>query len=152
MTAPPIPIPAFPAPWSATVRSKSKTSVLLDIRRSDLDVAVVELERCAAGRLRHAYPVNAHDIEARVGDATPRRLLPDLLAALTSAVEAAEPRCRRIIFAAATGDSDTLAAAESAGFRFVVEVGIPDAELSLMVAEPDWVTTVDMDLDQVPGT
>ena len=48
-----------------------------------------------------------------------------------------------------------MAAAESAGFRYVVDVDVPDEDgvveqLSLLVREPDFVTHVDMDLDHVP--
>jgi hypothetical protein len=64
---------------------------------------------------------------------------------------AADPECRRVVFAASVGDLDAVAAAQAAGFRYVLDVDVPDAELSLLVAEPDWVSDVDADLDRVPG-
>lgn len=112
----------------------------------------VVLERCATGRLRDAYPVNGHDLEVRL----PGRLSPgEVTTVLETTARAAferDPRCRRVVFAVPAGDLVTMAAAETAGFRYVVDVDIPGAELSLLVAEPEWVTAVDMDLDRVPGT
>jgi len=40
-------------------------------------------------------------------------------------------------------------AAEMAGFRPVVDVDVPGAELRLFVAEPVWVSNID--LQRVPG-
>jgi len=109
------------------------------------------LERCAHGRLRDAYPVAERDIEIRLDDA-PIDELTALLGVLSSAVQKDDPQCRRLVFGAPLGDVATLAAAEQAGFRYVVDVDLAGASLSLAVAEPSWVTSVDMDLDRVPGT
>ncbi|RVX38879.1 hypothetical protein EDD27_1207 [Nonomuraea polychroma] len=109
--------------------------------------ADVRLERCATGRLRDAYPVAAHDLELRVNEATT-----GLLRALVEAVSVADPRCRRVVYAVPEGDLAGIAAAEAAGFRYVVDVDLADAQLSLLVAEPAWVTRTDMDLDNVPDT
>jgi hypothetical protein len=57
-----------------------------------------------------------------------------------------------VVFAAPVDDLEIVAAAEAAGFRYVVDVEVPGEDLSLLVAEPEWVTRVDMDLDRVPGT
>lgn len=112
----------------------------------------VALERCATGRLRDAYPVNRHDVEVRLTEQLPAEEVTKLLGATVRAALERDPHCRRVVFAVAVGDLVTMAAAEAAGFRYVVDVDIPGAELSLLVAEPDWVTAVDMDLDRVPGT
>ncbi|MEU6586639.1 hypothetical protein [Nocardia sp. NPDC046763] len=152
MSAPPIFVPVLHEPWTVEVRSRSRTTVALDVRRPVDGGVTVELERCAAGRLRHTYPVHSHDVEARVTGTLPGPLLADLLVALFAAVEAADPYSRRLVFAASADDCSTIAAAESAGFRYVVDFDLPDAQLSLLVAEPSWVTAVDMDLDHVPGT
>ena len=113
----------------------------------------VVLERCATGRLRAAYPVAEHDVEARFADATPEpAVVTSVLERAVAAVLDADPQCRRVVFAAPEGDLATLAAAENAGFRYVVDVDLPDGSVSLTVAEPDWVTAVDMDLERVPQT
>ncbi|MFE2996717.1 hypothetical protein ACFXG4_17060 [Nocardia sp. NPDC059246] len=152
MSVPPIFMPVLPEPWTVDLRSRSRTTVVLDVRRPVDGGVTVELERCASGRLRHTYPVNSHDVEARVTGTLPGPLLADLLGALLAAVEAADPNSRRLVFAASADDHSAIAAAESVGFRYVVDVDLPDDELSLLVAEPNWVTAVDMDLDHVPGT
>ncbi len=122
------------------------------MRRPADCTAIIELERCATGRLRHAYPVDSHDIEARIVETLPGPLLSELLGALATSIHTTDPRCRRIVFATGVEDSDILAAAEAVGYRHVVDVDLPEAELSLMVDEPAWVTAVDMDIDHVPGT
>ncbi|GAA4965842.1 hypothetical protein HD597_007027 [Nonomuraea thailandensis] len=107
----------------------------------------VRLERCAAGRLRDAYPVAAHDLEVQAPEADA-----GLLRAVVDAVAQADPHCRRVVYAVPEGDLNRMAVAESAGFRYVVDVDLADAQLSLLVAEPEWVTRTDMDLDHVPGS
>jgi hypothetical protein len=62
-----------------------------------------------------------------------------------------DPRCRRVVHAVPAGQRDQIAAAESAGCRYVVDVDLGREELSLLVAEPDWVTDTDIDIDRVPG-
>ncbi|MCL9762118.1 hypothetical protein [Frankia sp. AiPa1] len=57
-----------------------------------------------------------------------------------------------MVFAPAADDLAGVAAAAAAGFRHAVDVEIPGAELSLLVAEPEWVTSVDVDRERVPGT
>ncbi|MEU6729342.1 hypothetical protein ABZ917_37050 [Nonomuraea wenchangensis] len=109
--------------------------------------AGVRLERCAAGRLRDAYPVAAHDLELRVAEADA-----ELLRALVDDIAAADPQCRRVVYAVPQGDLDRMAVGEAAGFRYVVDVDLADEQLSLLVAEPEWVTRTDMDLNHVPGS
>lgn len=116
----------------------------------DLGAGVV-LEHCVTGRLREAYPVSERDVEVRAAGLAPAELTTTLERAVP-AIEAADPLCRRIVFAAPEGDVSVLEAAEAAGFRYVVDVDLPEGPVSLAVAEPGWVTAVDMDLDRVPQT
>ena len=118
----------------------------------DETVVNLELQRCVSGRLRDAYPVHAHDVEVRAVDDVAVQAIVAPLGELAEAILAADPQCRRIVFAAPAGDAATVTAAQSAGFRYVVDVDIPGAELSLLVAEPQWVTRVDADLQHVPGS
>lgn len=111
----------------------------------------VAVDRCLHGRLAAAYPASRHDVELRVFD----REVGDLTAVLmaeSDRILREDPRCRKVVFAASQGDLAEMAAAERAGFRFVVDVDVPGAELSLMVREPPWVYEVDIDLDRVPGS
>ncbi|MFG2937796.1 hypothetical protein [Streptomyces sp. NPDC048282] len=149
-------VPELPA---VTVEGVGETTVeswnrrwgrlrLLDGDRRTL----VRVERCAAGRLRDAYPAGAHDVEVVVESAGRGDPAPALLRTLVDAVRAADPRCRRIVYAAEEGDRTATEYAEAAGFRYVVDIDLKDRRLSLMVHEPGWVTGTDMDLDHVPGT
>ena len=113
----------------------------------------VVLERCIKGRLRAAYPVAERDVEARFDGPIPEpAVVSRVLELAVASVLETDPQCRRVVFATPEGDVATLAAAERAGFRFVVDVDLPDGPVSIAVAEPEWVTAVDMDLDRVPQT
>lgn len=112
----------------------------------------VRTQRCVTGRLRNAYPVSAHDVELQLTAELPAGDLTEVLGAAAREILHGDPHCRRVVFAAPASERDALDAAEAAGFRYVVDVDIPGAELSLFVVEPDWVTAVDMDVDRVPGT
>ena len=127
----------------------------IDIVRGDDDGEYVEAvaRYASGGPLRDAYPVAAHDVEIRI----PRRprtfaRLAAFLDELGIAVLAADRACRRVVVAVAPDDLAAITAAESVGFRHVVDVDVPGDELSLLVREPEWVTQRDADLDRVPGT
>ncbi|MFD3588357.1 hypothetical protein [Streptomyces sp. NPDC058683] len=90
-------------------------------------------------------------MEVGVGDACPVAVLPRLLQALTAAVQRADPDCRRVVHAVRAGQPSAITAAESAGFRYVVDVDLGQADISLLVAEPRWATRTAIDLDRVPG-
>jgi hypothetical protein len=139
------------ASWTVLGQENSRTTAKISIQDAHGLVGSVTLERCTSGRLRDAYPVSEHDLEARVSNVPPAAVT-SLLSELVAAIQFADPRCRRVVFAAAEGDLVALSAAEDAGFRYVIDVDLPDGAVSLAVAEPAWVTAVDMDLDHVPGT
>ncbi|MGC9542199.1 hypothetical protein [Streptomyces sp. UG1] len=147
LTVPALPPLDVPGPWRTTVESWTRFAGRLRLRGSDGTEAVVGLERCAAGRLREAYPVGARDVELLVDSGTP-----EVLRSLLHAVRAADPDCRRVVHAVPEGDRTSVEAAEAVGFRYAVDVDLQDQQLSLLVAEPDWVTATDMDLDRVPGS
>jgi hypothetical protein len=105
--------------------------------------------RCADGRLRNAYPVSAHDVVLDVLNGAAAQQIMHPLAVLTQAILNSDNSCRRVVFAAPADDHALVAAAQAAGFRYVLDVDVPGAELSLLVAEPRWVT--DFDNDRVPG-
>jgi hypothetical protein len=84
-----------------------------------------------------------------VNGAAPQRILRPL-ALLTQAILNSDDGCKRVVFGAAADDQDLVAAAQAAGFRYVLDVDLPGAELSLLVAEPRWVT--ELDDGRVPGS
>ncbi|MFD6821998.1 hypothetical protein ACFWC5_16750 [Streptomyces sp. NPDC060085] len=114
--------------------------------------ALVYVERCAAGRLQNSYPAGAHDVGVRIETGIKGSELASLLEALVYAICTAEAQCRRIVYIVDAGNIERITQAESAGFRYVLDVDVQNLELSLMVAEPEWATATDMDLDRVPGT
>jgi hypothetical protein len=110
------------------------------------------LERCLSGRLSGSYPPGEHDLEVIVDELDPLDELSIVLRTVTEGVQQEHPECRRVVFAAPEGSVDVVSAAREVGFRYVVDVEVAGESLSLMVAEPGWVTVVDMDLDRVPHT
>lgn len=114
--------------------------------------SVVEIVACRSveGRLRDAYPVSYHDVELQAADRPASQGFTSALAELSRAILAADQDCRRVVFGAPAGDEAAVSAARAAGFRYVLDVDVPGAELSLLVAEPNWVTTLDSGLDEVP--
>lgn len=103
---------------------------------------------CLGGRLQSAYPASRHDVELRVGGVAVHDL-PRVLEAASEEALQANPLCRKVVFAAPAGDLATISAAESAGFRYVIDVDIDDGgqlvELSLLVREPECITEMDRD-------
>lgn len=158
MTAP-LPRLTFDAPWSAETVWWSSARARFVLGRDGGHAVTVDLSRCARGRLRRAYPVAARDVEVQLPDVIAADDLTTVLRVVAQAVRESDPLCRKVIHAVdcdgtggrPLGGSVALAAAERAGFRHVVDVDIAEAQLSLLVAEPDWVTEVDIDLDRVPG-
>lgn len=113
-----------------------------------------DVERTLTGRLAGAYPASEHDVELRV-DGVPAGELRDVLRQKSDEILDSDRECRKVVYAASVGDLAAIAAAEAAGFRYVVDVDIADdesgtLELSLLVREPDHVTRVDMNLEDVP--
>ncbi|MDP9166381.1 MAG: hypothetical protein M3O32_10035 [Actinomycetota bacterium] len=127
-------------------RSGDKRSALLRYG-SDVEVGA---RRSVDGWLRDAYPVSHDDVELYASDRVDSQALVSALSELAQAILAGDGQCRRVVFAAAAGDEAVMSAARAAGFRYVLDVDVPGAELSLLVAEPDWVTNADADLDAVP--
>ena len=115
-------------------------------------VVHLQVRRCVSGRLRDAYPAHTHDVEVRVVDNVAAQEIVAPLSELSDAIQSADPQCRRVVFAVRAGHPAMLTAAQAAGFRYVLDVDIPGEELSLLVAEPQWVTRVDADLARVPGS
>jgi hypothetical protein len=98
------------------------------------------------GDLSRAYPAGLADRELAVEAGTSAPALAQIVTVLFERY----PRCRRIVFSAAVGDLDSIALAESAGFRFTVDVETPTRQLSLLVAEPEWVLVQPSALEDIP--
>ena len=111
----------------------------------------VELTRARKSRLRHAYPVGEHDVEVALSGLAAPGAWTEVLERVVAAVEETDPFCRRVVIATDIEDLDALRSAERAGFRYVLDVDLQGGSYRLAVAEPEWVTRVDMDLDRVPG-
>lgn len=149
MTFPPLPILHLPESWSVAGHQVGRTRTEYVLCPPDSAELTVIVERCGAGRLTDSYPVSTHDIEVQVSAARPGTLTL-VLQQVAAAVQQDDPQCRRVVFAAPVRDLSVIAAAEQAGFRYVVDIDIADGSVSLLVVEPAWVTRVDMDLDRVP--
>lgn len=150
MSVDPVPSLIFSDPWSVRDRADSWAAAELALTHADGGSCTVRVERCVAGRLQSAYPASTKDLELQLLDASAPRLLTSVLEKSVAAVRAADPDCRRIVFGAPRAVPGAVAAAEAAGFRYVLDVDLPDTELSLLVCEPEWVAVRDDAADTVP--
>jgi RimJ/RimL family protein N-acetyltransferase len=133
---------AWPADrWAAEVRAQRAGDhsrpwlVALD----DAPVAYVEVYRVARDVVAAHHPVSPHDlgVHIAIGDVarTGRGLGPRLLATVTDALLAADPRCRRVL---GDPDADHHAARRAfarAGFVPVCEVALPHKRAALMARD-----------------
>lgn len=105
------------------------------VTREGADLGSVAVRHTLTGRLSEAYPVGARDLEVEVHTEDPQALW-----AATHEIFEHDSACRRIVLATNVGDIPAIDFGERAGYRYVVDVEIPgDIELSLLVAEPEWV-------------
>ncbi|MER6332907.1 hypothetical protein [Streptomyces sp. NPDC001034] len=149
LQVPPLPDVRLGPSWRAGTGSHGRR--FRDLRADGEGGAVeARVERCAWGRLRDAYPVGLRDLEVRVGPCAAGALA-DLLAELREALADADPLSRRVVFAVPVDDPGRIAAAESAGFRRVVDIDLDEVEHTLLTWEPAWATRIDPGLDRVPG-
>ncbi|MDO5726956.1 MAG: hypothetical protein Q4Q03_03420 [Bowdeniella nasicola] len=126
-------------PWQVTVIDPiAGWEAGYQVAKGKADLGAIYSRHTLVGRLREAYPVGARDVEIMV-DTTD----PEALWAATHYLLEHDPDCRRIVLATPAGDIPAIDFGERAGYRYVVDVeiteGSEDVELSLLVAEPEWV-------------
>lgn len=91
--------------------------------------------------IRHTYPYGKTDVTVPFAEK-------DELVRSVEKVFDEMPECRRVVVAVPQGDVEKIATCEEAGLRYVLDVDLRDGtELSLVVAEPDWVTSRSIDID-----
>ncbi|MBG9347303.1 hypothetical protein [Corynebacterium belfantii] len=96
--------------------------------------------------LRHTYPSGRHDMEVDHSDAATMRT------EITS-IFADHHQCRRVIVAVEQGNGAQIAECEAAGLHYVLDVQLRTLEeVSLMVAEPDWVASQTSDIHDLELT
>ena len=147
------PVPVIdPGPdWQVEAETRSTTAVRRQVHRAGVSIDVA-LERAVAGSFRDAFPAGEHDLLVQVRPCDDLDAVGDLLATHASAFAPADPACRRLVLAAPEGRLEVIDVAERAGYRYVADVETAAGGFSLLVVEPGWVTSVDMDLDRVPQT
>ncbi|MDO2934971.1 hypothetical protein Q2T94_11710 [Paeniglutamicibacter sulfureus] len=118
----------------------------LIIRRAGSQVATVDVMRILDSEFAATYPSGLRD----------RLLLPDAgapaeaIQLASESVMDADPACRRLVMACAEDDLETIGIAETAGYRFVVEVDLHRGSFALLTAEPAWVLEESRNIDEVP--
>ncbi|TFD52280.1 hypothetical protein E3T55_06665 [Cryobacterium frigoriphilum] len=109
-------------------------------------VGGLEARKVVGNHLEGSYPVGIEDREVRVdAGSSPAAVGAAVHALLTDAA-----RCRRVVLAVPEGQLEALAAAEEAGFRFVVDIDTHQESLSLLVAEPEWVLAQPSAIEEIP--
>lgn len=96
--------------------------------------------------VRHTYPYGRHDLEV------PFAPVAELRESLAQAFREVE-ECRRVVVVIDEGDLDAIRTCEDAGMSYSLDVQLPDGrEVSLMVQEPDWVTSQSTDITDLELT
>jgi hypothetical protein len=109
----------------------------------------VRVQRVWQHPLRAAYPMGAHDVVVWLDRSAPDAAA-GLLRALTPAVFAVDPRCRRVVAAPDEGDLRTQRVLEDGGFRRIAEADLPGGTVVLFVAEPPGIAGLSTALDDMP--
>lgn len=118
----------------------------LAIKHSGSEVALVNIARAVGSVFESSYPAGLRDRLLAVSDGAPA----GAIQLASEFVMATDGACRRIITACAEGDIDSIARAEAAGYRFVVEVDTRTGSFALLAAEPAWVLEESRNIDDVP--
>ncbi|MFV8382401.1 hypothetical protein HW450_03120 [Corynebacterium hindlerae] len=93
--------------------------------------------------LRHTYPYGKDDVELVFGSI-------DEMTAEIREIFTTNKACRRVVVAVPEGDLSAIAQCEKAGMRYVLDVQLRDGnDVSLMVAEPDWVVNQPKNMDEM---
>lgn len=126
-------------PWKVTeIDPPAGWEVGYQVTKGKINLGAIYSRHTLVGRLKEAYPVGARDVEVRLDTDEPEALW-----AATHHILQADPDCRRVVLATPAGDIPAIDFGERAGYRYVVDVeitdGDQDVELSLLVAEPEWV-------------
>lgn len=107
----------------------------------------VKVEYATASKVRYAYPAGVHDRFLTLFQGATA----ETLQLVSETIWAEDPQCRRLVLATAEGNIEQIALAEQSGYRYVVDVDLPGGEeVTLMVAEPDWVLEESRNIDVVP--
>lgn len=141
---------AWPAPlpptWSAQPSPVEGGATLYTVKEGEETRGEVLVEKARTSKVGMAYPAGLHDyLLSPSPDASAQAI--QLVSEL---VWAGDDLSRRLVLATALEDVPKIARAEAAGYRYVVDVDIPGEELSLLVAEPDWVLEESRHIDIVP--
>jgi hypothetical protein len=114
--------------------------------RGDAPTNRIGVRRSRAGELVDAYPAGTHDRELVVHGSPSA----DEVARITAQVLTEDTRCRRVVLAVREQDLDAIGWAESAGFRYVIDVETRSGGSSLLVTEPTWVLLQPQILEDIP--
>ncbi|MDN3482122.1 hypothetical protein QMA10_09350 [Arthrobacter sp. APC 3897] len=138
---------SLPACWSADpVLPAAGFAEAFAVTEAGEPRGVVQVGFVVRGELDAAYPASVRDrVLQPSADAAA-----EALQLVSEKVMAADRQCRRLVIATAEGDVAEIARAERAGYRYVVDVDLPDRSVSLMAAEPAWVLEESRRIDDVP--
>ena len=96
--------------------------------------------------LKDAYPVSAHDRVVYPSEDA----VAGSVQLVSEEIMRRDKACRRLVIATPEEDIEQIGRAESAGYRYVVDVDLHDRAVSLMTAEPSWVLEESRRIDEVP--
>lgn len=136
----------LPARWTLTGAAENAVDTIYTVFEAGSPRGTVEVAPVRNSKYKATYPIGSRDRLLSVSD--------DAAAAAVQLVSehvlAADSRCKRLVIACAEGDLAAIDRAEAAGYRYVVDVDLPDGSASLMTAEPARVLEQSRRIDTVP--
>ena len=136
----------LPPSWTAEPAEPEQVDTLYTVTESGQPRGRIEVVPVLRTEYQLTYPAGARDRLLQVSE----QASPESIQLVSEQVFEADPKCRRLVIACPEGDVSAIARAEKAGFRYVVDVDLPQETFSLMTAEPAWVLEQSRRIDVVP--
>lgn len=137
----------LPASWQLARQSPlAGWEAVYDVSEDGVARGSVRVARVLDTEYAPTYPVSGHDRLLEPSDDA----APEALQLASEQTFADDPRCRRLVVAVPEEDLEQIERAEKAGYRYVVDVDLPDRAVSLLAAEPEWVLEQSRGIDIVP--
>lgn len=132
--------------WQASALDVVNGVQRFRITENGEDRGTVSVRFVTDTRIRETYPVSARDRLVEPPEGAPS----EGIQLVSEEAMGQDPKCRRLVIAVDEEDVQAIARAEHGGYRYVLDVDLPDRAVALLVAEPDWVLEESRNINDVP--
>ncbi|WP_120005615.1 hypothetical protein [Nesterenkonia muleiensis] len=136
----------LPEAWTLSKDDDSAVDTVYQVWHGGTAAGRIRVSRVVSTAYEVTYPVGTQDRLLEVSDDAAA----EAIQLVSEHLFAHATHCRRLVIACPEEDVEQIAQAEQAGYRYVVDVDLPDRSVSLMTAEPQWVLEQSRNIDIVP--